>query len=107
VIWANLHGSFAIGLAMLGLYAAGEVLDCWFQHKSLAATLKDRSARTWALACPPARQTRNVNTIGRGETVRVRGASAVLVAGIAHTLRVRHATGVDTSERTRDGITPG
>ena len=49
-LWANMHGSFAIGLAMLGLYGAGEVWECWREKKSLSAALAEKGSRTWALA---------------------------------------------------------
>jgi hypothetical protein len=30
VVWANTHGSFTIGLALLGLFMAGRAIDAWF-----------------------------------------------------------------------------
>ena len=64
LVWANMHGSFAIGLAMLGLYAAGEVIDACREKKSLAAAWTDSSCRTWALALALAIAASAVNPIG-------------------------------------------
>ena len=48
VIWANLHGSFAVGLAVLGCFAAGWSWEVRRATGSLAATCADRGVRrTW------------------------------------------------------------
>jgi len=41
ILWANLHGSFAVGLAVLGLYCAGQSWDAWRRTGSLRATIAE------------------------------------------------------------------
>ena len=50
VVWANLHGSFALGLAALGICALGDSWDAW-REKGWAAALADtRTRHRWLLA---------------------------------------------------------
>ena len=53
-LWANLHGGFAIGLMLLGLYLAGEVLELlvpvFLRSATLAQAWAERRERIAALA---------------------------------------------------------
>ena len=53
-LWANLHGGFAIGLMLLGLYLAGEVLEllvpAFLRSATLAQAWAERRGRIVALA---------------------------------------------------------
>ncbi len=42
-LWANLHGSFICGLALLGCIVAGQAIDAWLRHRNLLAALMDWS----------------------------------------------------------------
>lgn len=44
-VWANLHGSFAIGLTLIALSGGGRLLDLAARRKSLAGLWKSRAAR--------------------------------------------------------------
>jgi hypothetical protein len=44
-LWTNLHGSFPIGLAVLGCGAAGHLLDVGWRARSLRAALEDAESR--------------------------------------------------------------
>jgi hypothetical protein len=49
LLWANLHGSFVMGLAMLGICAAGNTWRIFGEKRNLDATAKDLSStRLWA-----------------------------------------------------------
>ncbi|MEX2285934.1 MAG: hypothetical protein WD648_02520 [Planctomycetaceae bacterium] len=43
--WANLHGSFAVGLAMLGAFALGRAGDVVLRTRSIAAVARDQTTR--------------------------------------------------------------
>ena len=43
-VWANSHGSFAMGLAMMAVYAAGRVADIWLQTKSLKLAINNQTS---------------------------------------------------------------
>lgn len=47
--WANVHGAFAVGLLLQGIFLAGPVLDCW-PGRSRAAWLALATAKKHALA---------------------------------------------------------
>jgi hypothetical protein len=47
--WANLHGSFPCGLAVLGCHALGSLCEAAWRTRSLRGTLADRQARRWIL----------------------------------------------------------
>lgn len=49
VAWANLHGSYIVGIALLGCYAAGQVLESVWESQSVAGVLGDRLVRRWGL----------------------------------------------------------
>ncbi|MGE5193683.1 MAG: hypothetical protein ACM3U2_14400 [Deltaproteobacteria bacterium] len=44
-LWANLHGSFIVGLGYLACAAAGRTVDVWRRARSLAAPLRDSRVR--------------------------------------------------------------
>jgi hypothetical protein len=47
-LWANLHGSFIVGLLILGCGLAGRALEvAWISRGSLRAILSDRELRSW------------------------------------------------------------
>ena len=46
-VWANVHGSFAMGLFLMGLYTIGTAMDLIFSTRSLRQTLASR--RLWKL----------------------------------------------------------
>lgn len=48
-VWANLHGSFMTGLAVLGCHALGRVIEVAWRSRSFSAVLADRWVRRWAL----------------------------------------------------------
>ena len=45
VLWANLHGSFAIGVALLGCCWVGRLLEVAWHERSVAAVFADREGR--------------------------------------------------------------
>jgi len=47
VAWANLHGSFIVGLAMLGCFFAGRFIEALWCQRSFVGALCDRSVRRW------------------------------------------------------------
>lgn len=49
VFWANVHGSFMTGLAVLGCHALGRVIQVAWKSRSLSAVLSDRWVRRWTL----------------------------------------------------------
>lgn len=46
-LWANLHGSFVCGLALLGCLFAGSLLETLWATRSLRAALGNRRTRIW------------------------------------------------------------
>jgi len=44
-VWANLHGSFPVGLALLGLLFVGRAVDILFRTRTARALLHDRQIR--------------------------------------------------------------
>lgn len=48
-LWANLHGSYAVGLIVLGCHTGGRMLEAVWERRSLMAILHDRSCRRWVL----------------------------------------------------------
>lgn len=47
--WANLHGSFVVGLAILGLQFLGRVLEVLWRTKSLVQVCSDPWVRRWLI----------------------------------------------------------
>lgn len=47
--WANLHGSYAVGLVVLACHTGGRMLEAVWERRSLMAVLHDRSCRRWLL----------------------------------------------------------
>lgn len=48
-LWANLHGSFACGLAVLGCHGLGRVIQVGWQTRSVRAVVADPLAQQWLL----------------------------------------------------------
>ncbi|MBI1312243.1 hypothetical protein GC176_13220 [bacterium] len=48
-LWANMHGSFAIGLALLACFAVGRACDVLFRTRSLRGVFRDRKFRRFVL----------------------------------------------------------
>jgi len=46
-LWANLHGSYMVGWAVLGCYLLGRVLQVAWQTRDLSAVLTDAATRRW------------------------------------------------------------
>jgi hypothetical protein len=44
-VWANLHGSFVVGLALMGLASLGRAIDVWRRSKRALAAIHDRRLR--------------------------------------------------------------
>ncbi len=44
-LWANLHGSFVVGLLLIGCACLGRALDVWRRTRTLAAPFRDKAAR--------------------------------------------------------------
>lgn len=49
LFWANVHGSFLIGLGILGCHALGRVIEVGWRTRSVSAVLADRWVRRWTL----------------------------------------------------------
>ena len=49
MLWANLHGSYAVGLVVLACHAGGRMLEAVWEQRSPMAVLTDRSCRRWVL----------------------------------------------------------
>ncbi len=64
VIWANLHGSFVVGFAVLGAYALGRGLEVFWKDRSLSAVLSDSLFRRWFIAAELAVLASMVNPYG-------------------------------------------
>ncbi|MEX1096505.1 MAG: hypothetical protein WED34_10685 [Planctomycetales bacterium] len=45
--WANLHGSFVVGIAILGCHLLGRMVDVFLATRSLSAVFYDRWTRRW------------------------------------------------------------
>ncbi|MDA1164864.1 MAG: hypothetical protein O3B13_17355 [Planctomycetota bacterium] len=49
--WANLHGSFVVGFAVLGCQFLGRAIECLMKRQPLRETIHDRDLRHWLIAC--------------------------------------------------------
>ncbi|MCA9070292.1 MAG: hypothetical protein KDA84_15265, partial [Planctomycetaceae bacterium] len=49
LLWANLHGSFIVGFAVLGAYALGRGVEVFWQERRLLSVLSDPQFRRWVL----------------------------------------------------------
>lgn len=65
-VWANVHGSFAVGLGFLGLAVAGRAIDVWRRTKRLAAPAHDRRVRRLFLVTGLAAAAVLINPYGIG-----------------------------------------
>lgn len=50
-LWANLHGSFVVGLAFLGCHFLGRVIDVLWHERDLTAVFADVMTRRWLILC--------------------------------------------------------
>ncbi len=50
-LWANLHGSFACGLALLGCMLAGAVVEAAWRTRQVSGILADADVRRWLWVC--------------------------------------------------------
>ena len=50
-VWANLHGSFVCGLAMLACFFLGELIECAWRERNFNAVVADKSVRRWLYLC--------------------------------------------------------
>ena len=48
-LWANLHGSFVVGFAVLGAYCAGRACEVLWERRHLRAVFNDRQFRRWLI----------------------------------------------------------
>ncbi len=48
-VWANLHGSYLLGIAILLCYALARMIEVAWRDRSPRAMLRDRQARNWLL----------------------------------------------------------
>jgi hypothetical protein len=48
-LWANLHGSFLVGFAVLGSYALGRGVEVFWKEHRIGALLSDSEFRRWVL----------------------------------------------------------
>ncbi|MDP7018836.1 MAG: hypothetical protein QGG36_23750 [Pirellulaceae bacterium] len=46
-LWANLHGSYAVGLVVLACHACGAVVETLWRERNLARTINDGEVRRW------------------------------------------------------------
>jgi hypothetical protein len=65
-LWANLHGSFPVGLAALTLFAAGRVFDVWRRTRRPGIALADRQVRRLLLLLGLSAAATLVNPYGPG-----------------------------------------
>lgn len=73
VLWANLHGTFAVGLAVLGCHALGAVIESAWRTRTWQGVCGDRVVQRWALLTELALVATLVNPYGLDlllETVR-------------------------------------
>ncbi len=47
--WANVHGSFAVGLILLACHALGQAIEVAWRTSSFRAVLADRDVQRWAI----------------------------------------------------------
>jgi hypothetical protein len=63
-LWANLHGSFLVGLAVLGCHALGRVMEVGWKTRSFSAVLADGWVRRWAVLTELAVLATMLNPVG-------------------------------------------
>lgn len=51
LLWANLHGSFFIGFAVLGAYAFGQAIEVVWKERDLLASFADKVVQQRLIAC--------------------------------------------------------
>ncbi len=70
-LWANMHGSFVVGLVLLGCFALGEAVDVWRKTGSLRMACRGRRAWRYLLLAQLAAVAALVNPYGLGLYVEV------------------------------------
>lgn len=50
-LWANLHGSYIVGIGVLGCQLIGRAIDTGFKSRSLEGIVHDRECWRWLVAC--------------------------------------------------------
>jgi hypothetical protein len=63
-LWANLHGSFVLGLALMGFASLGRAIDVWRRTRRLAAAFRDRRVQRLFLALAAAAAAVLINPYG-------------------------------------------
>ncbi|MDA0835503.1 MAG: hypothetical protein O2955_02980 [Planctomycetota bacterium] len=49
LVWANSHGSFVVGLAVIGCHLIGRIIDVGWRTRSLLSIVTDRWFRRWVM----------------------------------------------------------
>ena len=62
--WANVHGSFMVGLIALGCHALGRIIEVAWRSRSLREVFADRWVRRWTLLTELAIAATLVNPVG-------------------------------------------
>lgn len=76
VAWANLHGSYIVGLVLVGSYAAGQCIETLWQTRSVTAVLRDRRFCRWMLLSTLALIATLINPYGLGLLINTLSFSA-------------------------------
>lgn len=76
VVWANMHGSFAVGLVLLGIVLSGTVIERWRQLREFKATALDSEVRDAGVLLVLAAMATLVNPYGIGLPIYVIGFGA-------------------------------
>jgi hypothetical protein len=64
VAWANLHGSFLLGIAILGCYALGRIVEVGWKTRRASAIISDRLTQQWVILTACAIASSLVNPYG-------------------------------------------
>jgi hypothetical protein len=84
VVWANLHGSFLLGIGVLGCYALGRMVEVGWRARRAAEVVSDRSTQQWVILTACAAAASLVNPYGfelLAENVRVVGSANLRETG--------------------------
>jgi hypothetical protein len=96
-LWANLHGSFLLGVAFLACFAVGRLVDVAWRTRSVGRVVGDESAQGWLLLTEAALLATLVNPYGINlwtETLRVLQTQRVLPMADWLPLNLLTTTGV-------------
>lgn len=64
IFWANAHGSFVVGLALLGCHFLGRVIDVLWHERNIGAVFNDVMTRRWLILCELAAASALINPYG-------------------------------------------